>query len=66
MSRGPQDLERVFALMAKARPDALLVLGNSLIYTYETQIAEFAIHNHLPSMFGRRNSAIAGSQPSGE
>jgi putative tryptophan/tyrosine transport system substrate-binding protein len=58
--QGPQDFERAFALMAQARPDALLVLGDTLIYMYEQQIVEFATQNHLPSMFGRRQSVMAG------
>jgi ABC-type uncharacterized transport system substrate-binding protein len=55
-----QDLEGAFALTAQARPDALLVLGDSLIYMSEQQIAEFATQHHLPSMFGRRESVMAG------
>jgi putative tryptophan/tyrosine transport system substrate-binding protein len=58
--RGPQDLEGAFALTAKARPDALLVLGDSLIYMSEQHIAAFATQNHLTSMFGRRESVMAG------
>jgi putative tryptophan/tyrosine transport system substrate-binding protein len=58
--QGPQDLAGAFARMAQARPDALLVLGDSFIYIYEQQIAEFAAQHHLPSMFGRRESVMAG------
>jgi len=58
--RGPQDLEGAFARMAQARPEALLVLGDSLINMYEQQIAEFATQNHLPSMVVRRESVMAG------
>jgi putative ABC transport system substrate-binding protein len=58
--RGPQDLEGAFALTAKARPDALLVLGDSLINMHEQHIAEFATQNHLPSMFTRRESVMVG------
>jgi putative ABC transport system substrate-binding protein len=58
--RDPQDLEGAFARTAQARPEALLVLGDSLIYMYEHQIAAFAAQHHLPSMFGRRESVMAG------
>jgi putative ABC transport system substrate-binding protein len=58
--RGPQDLGGALALTAQVRPEALLVLGDSLIHMYEHQIAEFATQHHLPSMFGRRESVMAG------
>jgi putative ABC transport system substrate-binding protein len=58
--RSLQDLEGALARTAQARPEALLVLGDTLIYMYEQQIAEFATQNHLPSMFGRRQSVMAG------
>jgi ABC-type uncharacterized transport system substrate-binding protein len=55
-----QDLEGAFALTAQARLEALLVLPDALIYMSEQHIVEFATQNHLPSMFGRRDSAMAG------
>jgi len=58
--RGPQDLEGAFALTAQARPDALLVLGDSLLNMHGQQIVAFATQQHLPSMFGRRESVRAG------
>jgi putative ABC transport system substrate-binding protein len=58
--RSPQDLEGAFARMAQARPEALLVLGDALIHMYEHHIAEFALQNHLPSMFSRSTSVMAG------
>src|SRR3989449_1739324 len=58
--RGPQDLEGAFALTAKARPDALFVLGDSLINMHRQHIAEFAIQEHLPSGFTSREWVVAG------
>jgi putative ABC transport system substrate-binding protein len=58
--RGSQELEGAFALTAKARPEALLVLGDSLINMHEQHIAAFATQNHLPSIFTRRESVMAG------
>jgi putative ABC transport system substrate-binding protein len=58
--RRAQDFEGAFARTAQARPEALLVLGDLLIYMYEQQIVEFATQNHLPSMLGRRESVMAG------
>jgi putative tryptophan/tyrosine transport system substrate-binding protein len=58
--RGPQDIEGAFALTAKARPEALLVLGDALIAMHRPQIAEFAIQQHLPSVFTGRDWVAAG------
>jgi putative ABC transport system substrate-binding protein len=58
--RGSQDLEGAFALTAQARPEALLVLGDSLINMYRPQIAEFATQQHLPSVFASREWVVAG------
>jgi ABC-type uncharacterized transport system substrate-binding protein len=58
--RGPQDLEGAFARTAQARPEALIVLGDSLINMYEQHIAAFATQHHLPSIFTRRESVMAG------
>jgi putative ABC transport system substrate-binding protein len=58
--RGPQDIEGAFARTAKARPDALLVLGDALINMHRQQIAAFATQEHLPSMFTTREWVVAG------
>lgn len=58
--QGPQDLEGAFTRTAQERPEALLVLGDSLINMHEQHIAAFAAQHHLPSMFGRRESVMAG------
>ena len=58
--RGPQDLAGAFARMAQVRPDAFLVLGDSLINMYRQQIAEFATQQHLPSVFFTREWVMAG------
>jgi putative tryptophan/tyrosine transport system substrate-binding protein len=58
--RGPQDLEGTFALTAQARPDALLVLVDSLIAMHARQIVAFATQQHFPSVFGSREWVVAG------
>ena len=45
--RGPQDLGGALALTAQVRPEALLVLGDSLLYMHEQHIVEFATQYHL-------------------
>jgi putative ABC transport system substrate-binding protein len=56
----PQDLEGAFALMAKARPEALLVLSDALLNMHRPQIAAFVTQEHLPSMFANREWVVAG------
>jgi putative tryptophan/tyrosine transport system substrate-binding protein len=58
--RGPQDLEGAFALTAKARPAALLVLSDALIGMHRQQIAEVATQQHLPSVFATKEWVLAG------
>src|SRR5262245_3357121 len=58
--RSPQDLRGALALTAQVRPEALLVLGDSLLYMHEQHLVEFATQHHLPSMFSRRESVMAG------
>jgi putative tryptophan/tyrosine transport system substrate-binding protein len=55
-----KDFEGAFAIMAKERPDALLVLEDSLTLHYRNEIAEFAAQQRLPSMFGWRGGVDAG------
>jgi putative ABC transport system substrate-binding protein len=58
--RGPQDFEGAFARTAQARPDALLVLVDSLITMHRQHIVAFATQQHLPSVFADRESVVAG------
>jgi putative ABC transport system substrate-binding protein len=55
-----KDFEGAFAIMAKDRPDALLVLEDSLTIYYGKEIADFAMRQRLPSMFGSREGVDAG------
>jgi len=58
--RGPQDFEGALARTAQVRPDALLVLVDSLISMHHQHIAEFATQQHLPSVFDIREPVVAG------
>jgi putative tryptophan/tyrosine transport system substrate-binding protein len=55
-----KDFEGAFAIMAKDRPDGLLVLEDSLTIYYGKEIADFAARQRLPSMFGWREGVDAG------
>jgi putative tryptophan/tyrosine transport system substrate-binding protein len=56
----PKDFEGAFAIMAKERPDALLVLEDELTIQYRKEIADFATQQRLPSVFGAREGVDAG------
>jgi len=58
--RSPEDFAGRFAAIAQQRPDALLVLGDSLTLQFRHDIARFALEAHLPSSFESKESAVAG------
>ena len=58
--RGPTDFERIFAVMARERPDALLLIGDALIFQHGGQIVDFVTQKRVPSMFDRTELAAAG------
>ncbi len=49
-TRGPGDLEGVFAAVTKARSDALVVTGGPVMFNMRTQIAQLALRHRLPSI----------------
>jgi putative ABC transport system substrate-binding protein len=58
--RGPSDFERVFAEMARERPDALLFIGDQLTLQHGQQTVDFATHKRIPSMFDGAQLVTAG------
>jgi putative tryptophan/tyrosine transport system substrate-binding protein len=57
----PKDFEGAFAIMAKERPDAIIILEDALTLQYRKEIADFATQKRLPSMFGMREGVDAGA-----
>jgi putative ABC transport system substrate-binding protein len=55
-----EDLQAAFARMSANRPDAILVMFDYRTVRYRELIAEFAIRNRLPAIFGSRGSVDAG------
>ncbi len=47
----PKDIETAFQAAAKARTDAILVLGNPFLGTHRKQISELAVKNRLPAIY---------------
>ncbi len=58
--RAPEDLAPRFTALSQERPDALLVLGDSLTLRLRHEIARFALQARLPTSFESRESAEAG------
>ena len=59
--RGPSDFERVFAEMARERPDALLLIGDRLTLQHGAEIVNFALQQRIPSMLDRAYPETAGA-----
>ena len=49
--RGPSDFERIFAEMARERPDALLFIGDQLTLQHGEETVNFVVQRRIPSMF---------------
>jgi putative ABC transport system substrate-binding protein len=58
--RGLDALEQAFAAMVRERAQALVVLGDPVLFNYRQQIGVMAIRNRLPSTSGAREFAEAG------
>jgi putative ABC transport system substrate-binding protein len=59
--RSVDDFEKVFAAMAKERPDGIYVAGGGArIRANETKIASFALSSRLPSAYDNSEAVDAG------
>jgi len=60
LAREPSALESVFAAILRDRPDALIVVADSLAATHRPRIADFAARNRLPMMSAFGHSVTEG------
>jgi putative ABC transport system substrate-binding protein len=51
--RGPKDIETAFQAAPKGRADAVLVLSSAVINSHRIQVADLAIKNRLPAVYGQ-------------
>jgi putative ABC transport system substrate-binding protein len=58
--RRPEDFDGAFTAIHELRPDGLLTLGDPLTVTMRTSLADFALNDHLPSVFTHRQFVEAG------
>jgi len=59
-ARSSKDLDGAFALIAKTRPEALVILPASLMTRYAARIAELALNSRTPTISYFRNFAEVG------
>jgi putative ABC transport system substrate-binding protein len=59
-ARGPAELERAFAAMARARAQGVIVLATPIFFGERQRLGELAIAHRLPTMFQIRDYAEAG------
>ena len=58
--RGPDEYDAVFSTMATERVAALFVVAEGLFARYAARLADLALKNRLPSMYGLRENVEAG------
>ncbi len=58
--RAPDELEGVFAAMARERPDAMLVLGQPFMFGQGARLAALALEQQLPAIIPFKEVADAG------
>jgi putative ABC transport system substrate-binding protein len=59
-ARGPEDFDRAFAAMTRARADALTVLPSPMLNTERRRLVDLAAKNRLPAVYPWRESVDAG------
>ena len=59
-ARAPEEIEGAFAMMSKARPEALIVFSEPMFYSQRSRIAELAARRRLPAMHMISGHAEAG------
>ena len=58
--RGPDDFDRAYSDMTKARADALTVLGTTMLVNERRRLVDLAAKNRLPAVYGLREYVDAG------
>jgi len=58
--RAPNDIEGAFVTIGKARPDALVVFPEPMLYAQRKQIDGLARKNRLPTMYALRGHVVEG------
>jgi putative ABC transport system substrate-binding protein len=58
--RGPEDLEKAFASLAREHPEALALVASNMFLVHRARIVELATRHRLPATFSDRSFVEAG------
>jgi len=58
--RHPHELDSVFAVMTREGADALITLGDAVLWNHRTRVVALAAQHHLPAVFDAREFADVG------
>ena len=59
-ARGPDDFDRAFSDMTRARAGALMGLGGNMFFSERRRLVDLAARNRLPGVYGLREYVDAG------
>jgi putative ABC transport system substrate-binding protein len=59
-ARGPEDFDRAFSGMTRARAGALTVISSSMLFSERRRLVDLAAKNRLPAMYTGRDFVDAG------
>jgi len=59
--RGPEEFEKAFGLIRTGKAQAMITLGEPLMYTHRSLLLDFAAKNQLPAIFNWREFVEAGA-----
>ena len=59
-ARSAGELDTAFGILARERPDAVLLTSDPVHHSHIQRIIDFLVHNGLPGMFQTRSDAAAG------
>jgi putative tryptophan/tyrosine transport system substrate-binding protein len=59
-ARGPEDFDRAFSEMTRARAGALTVISSSMLFSERRRLVDLAAKNRLPAMYTGRDFVDAG------
>jgi putative ABC transport system substrate-binding protein len=59
-ARGPEDFDRAFSEMTRARADALTVLSSTMLFAERRRLVDLAAKTGLPAIYPWREAADAG------
>jgi putative tryptophan/tyrosine transport system substrate-binding protein len=58
--RGVEEFEDAFAILARERPDALIMITDRFLLTHRKRIVEFMAQHRLPTMYPYRELVVEG------